>query len=314
MSKDKKVKYFQVTPGVWGMKLVFVNIFMIANRKGFPKGWVLVDAGIKGSADKIIAMAESIFGKGTQPTAIVLTHGHIDHVGALGELLEHWNVPVYAHELELPYLTGKSAYPPPDPTVGGGVMSLASLMFRREPLDLGSRVKVINMEEGIPELPGWQFIHTPGHAPGHISLFNPFNATLIAGDAFTTTKAESAIYVLNYFKKLSGPPMYFTTDWVAAEDSVKKLAALEPRIAATGHGPVMRGRELTLALNYLASNFEREAMPSGGRYVDHPIIADKEGTKYVPPFGVTHKFKAFALLVGAAAGFMAIRQVQKVLS
>lgn len=114
------MKYFQVAQGVWGMKLFFVNVYIIANRKSFSKGWVLVDTGPKGSAGKIVAMAEAVFGKGTQPAAIILTHGHSDHSGSVEELLRYWNVPVYAHELEMPYLTGRSSYPPADPGAGGG--------------------------------------------------------------------------------------------------------------------------------------------------------------------------------------------------
>jgi glyoxylase-like metal-dependent hydrolase (beta-lactamase superfamily II) len=244
MDKSKNVKYFQVAQGVWGMKIGFVNVFMIANRRGVAKGWVLVDAGLRGSAKKIISMAESIFGPGTKPAAIILTHGHFDHVGGLEELLTYWDVPVYAHPLEIPYLNGSSSYPPADPTVGGGLMSLLSFLYPRKPVDLIGKVRSIDMQDCIAELPEWRCIHTPGHTPGHVSLFLPLNATLIAGDTFVTTKAESAFYALRAIKKMSGPPKYFTTDWDAAEQSVKKLLALEPRMAATGHGPVVRGKEL----------------------------------------------------------------------
>jgi glyoxylase-like metal-dependent hydrolase (beta-lactamase superfamily II) len=96
--------YFEVAPGVWGMKIVFVNIFMIATGNG--KEWVLVDAGLKGSAGNIENMAADLFGPNNAPVAIVLTHGHFDHIGALKDLLQKWNAPVYAHSLELPYLTG----------------------------------------------------------------------------------------------------------------------------------------------------------------------------------------------------------------
>ena len=53
------------------------------------------------------------------PAAVLLTHGHFDHVGALKELADQWDAPIYAHGLEHPYLDGRSSYPPPDPTVGG---------------------------------------------------------------------------------------------------------------------------------------------------------------------------------------------------
>jgi len=305
------MKYFQVAQGVWGMRLFFVNVYIIANRKSFSKGWVLVDTGPKGSKNKIIAMAEAIFGKGAQPNAIVLTHGHSDHSGSVAELLAHWNVPVYVHELELPYLTGQSAYPPADASVGHGLLSLLSPFFRKGPLDLADRIKVIDMNAGLRELPEWRIIHTPGHSPGHISLFFPLNTTLIAGDALATTWAESIIAVLGNVKKLSGPPMYMTTDWLAAEESVKKIVALHPRIIAAGHGPVMRGREIKEPLQQLSDNFKEMAVPSSGRYANQPAAADEKGTYYVPPFAISTQFKIGALAIGMLAGIALTRQLSK---
>jgi glyoxylase-like metal-dependent hydrolase (beta-lactamase superfamily II) len=69
--------------------------------------WVLVDAGLPGSAGTIRRHAAEIFGSEARPAAIILTHGHFDHVGALLTLATEWDVPVYAHPLELPYLTGR---------------------------------------------------------------------------------------------------------------------------------------------------------------------------------------------------------------
>jgi len=301
------MKYFQVAQGVWGMKLFFVNVYVIANRKSFSKGWVLVDTGPEGSANKIITMAESIFGKGTQPAAIILTHGHSDHSGSVKQLLKYWDVPVYAHELEIPYLTGVSSYPPADPSVGHGLLSLLSVFFRKNPISLADKVKSIDMNEGIAELPEWKVIGTPGHSPGHISLFLPLNTTLIAGDALATTHAESVVAILGNVKSLSGPPMYMTTDWQAAEESVNKIAALEPRIIAAGHGPVLRGRDVKEPLQHLSSRFKETAVPSSGRYVNAPAGADENGTYYVPPFAVSNKFKAGAVVLGAVMGFMIAR-------
>ncbi|WP_345952503.1 MBL fold metallo-hydrolase [Mucilaginibacter sp. PAMB04168] len=309
--KLNNIKYFQVAQGVWGMRIMFVNVYIIANRRGFPKGWVLVDAGVQGSAKRIIAFAEAVFGAGAKPSAIVLTHAHSDHTGALEDLLMHWDVPVYAHELEVPYLTGKSSYPPADPTVGEGIMSLMSVFFRKAPLDISRNLRVIDVNEGVPEIPEWKIIHTPGHTPGHISLFLPLNTTLVVGDAFVTTKPESAFYALNNIKKISGPPRYMTTNWEAAAQSVRTLADLQPRIAATGHGPVVRGRELQEALRNLADNFEKLAVPAGGRYAEQAAVADESGVTYVPPFHSTTKFKVVVGLLGALAGFAVTRGLVK---
>lgn len=305
------MKYFQVAQGVWGMKLFFVNVYIIANRKSFSKGWVLVDTGPQGSANKIIAMAESIFGKGARPAAIILTHGHSDHSGSVQALLKHWDVPVYAHELEIPYLTGASSYPPADPTVGHGLMSLLSVFFRKTPINLGDKIKAIDMNEGIAELPEWKVISTPGHTPGHISLFLPLNTTLIAGDALATTHAESAVAILGNIKCLSGPPMYMTTDWTAAEESVNKIAALEPRIVAAGHGPVLRGREVKESLQHLSGHFREIAVPSSGRYANAPAAANEQGTYYIPPFTMSHQFKTGAVVLGAVMGFMLVKYIRQ---
>lgn len=143
-----------------------------------------------------------------------------------------------------------------------------------------ARSRVIIRFPGFGE---WKYIHTPGHAPGHISLFRESDRVLIAGDAFVTTKAESAIYALSGMKHLSGPPKYFTCNWASAELSVIKLAALDPEIAATGHGKTMRGEELRGALKNLSLHFKAAALPEEGRYVNEPAVTNENGVMYLPP-------------------------------
>ena len=108
----------EFAPGVARLPILFVNVYFV----GAPgEDWVLVDTGVPGFASKIKAAAEERYGEGARPKAIVLTHGHIDHAGNARELAEMWDVPIYAHRLELPYLKGKSDYPPKDPTIGGAI-------------------------------------------------------------------------------------------------------------------------------------------------------------------------------------------------
>jgi glyoxylase-like metal-dependent hydrolase (beta-lactamase superfamily II) len=298
-------EYFEVAPGVWGMKIIFVNVYMIAEGDH----WVLVDAALMGSAGRIIKMAESLFGD-KPPAAIVLTHGHFDHRGAIDALLDKWQVPVYAHEMELPYLQGKSAYPPPDPTVGGGLMTLMSVLYPKRPINLGNKITKLPADGSVPFLPDWLSVFTPGHSPGHISLFRGGDKVLIAGDAFVTTKQESAVATLTSLKKLCGPPRYFTPDWTAAKTSVKTLRDLQPAIAATGHGMPMQGAELSEGLNHLVDNFDELAVPSVGRYVGKPAKTNRRGVQFVPPYKLGTCLAIAALAVTAIAAFALIRKAK----
>lgn len=189
-------------------------------------------------------------------------------MGALRELAEQWDVPIYAHEREAPYLNGSRAYPPPDPTVGGGLMAALSRFYPREPVDVRQWLRVLPADGTVPGMPGWQWLHTPGHTVGHVSLWRAADRTVLAGDAFITTNQESAYAVAVQRPELHGPPMYFTPDWAAARTSVERLAALEPELAVTGHGPALRGAEMRAALQTLARDFDRLAVPDQGRYVD----------------------------------------------
>jgi glyoxylase-like metal-dependent hydrolase (beta-lactamase superfamily II) len=283
----------------------------MVSRSPDSKEWVLIDAGVPGSSKKIIKMAEHLFGVNVPPSAIILTHGHFDHVGSLKDLLKYWQVPVYAHHLELPYLTGKSAYPPPDPSVGGGLMSSLSWAFPKGPIDLGRKVKALPDNGNVPVLEGWKYIHTPGHAPGHVSLFRDSDRTLVAGDAFVTTKQESAFASLTQKKQLSGPPRYFTNNWHAAEESVRKLADLNPAVAATGHGVPMSGEELTRDLKKLVDNFLQTAVPKHGRYVNDPAITDDRGVQYLPPKPFDPMLSASIFALAALSAFTLIKRFRK---
>ena len=301
-----KAQRFKVAPGVWGMKDIFVNFYFI--ETGENNNWVLVDAGLKTSYKKIKNAASEMF-SGKPPKAIILTHGHFDHVGALNKLLADWHVPVYAHYLELPYLEGKSSYPPPDSSVGGGLMATVADLYPATPIVVHANITALQEDEAIPCLKGWRSIHTPGHAPGHISLFREEDSVLIAGDAFVTTRQESALAVMFQKKELNPPPAYFTYDWHAAEASVKKLKLLAPEVAATGHGKPMYGKELRTALQRLHEHFYDKAVPKKGRYAEDPAIADVNGVLYVPPEVYNPKLKLIMATGLIAIGIITISAV-----
>lgn len=134
----------------------------------------------------------------------------------------------------------------------------------------------------VPGLPDWQWIATPGHSPGHVSLFRSWDRLLIAGDAIVTTRQESMTDVLTQREIVWRPPAYFTCDWTAAQRSVERLAALEPNALATGHGHVLYGERMREGVRRLAADFER-VMPASGRYVPYPAVADEHGLVHVPP-------------------------------
>jgi len=290
-----------VTPDVGCLQLSIVNVFFVGQPGGGDRSWVLVDAGLSISTGSIARAAAGRFGPSSRPAAIVLTHGHFDHVGALPELADHWNAPIYAHELEMPYLTGRSSYPPPDPAVGGGAMSFLSRFYPRGPIDLGNRVRVLPADGSVPGMPGWRWIHTPGHTAGHVSLFRDADRTLIAGDAFVTTRQESALAVLlNQRPEVHRPPAYYTPDWLTARRSVETLAWLRPEVAATGHGLPMYGATMRQQLDALLRDWDQVAVPPQGRYVQHPAITDRRGVVRVPP-AVTDPQLLMVMGLGTAA-------------
>ena len=289
-------QFVEVAPGVACMRCGMVNVAVV----GDAGRWLLLDAGLPGYGRAVREAAAARFGAAARPDAIVLSHGHFDHVGSLEDLLGHWHTPVYAHPLEMPYLTARSPYAPPDPLVGRGSMALLSRLYPRGPIDLGGRVRELPVDGSVPSAPDWRWIHTPGHTPGHVSLFRGSDRTLLSADAIVTTRQESALAVLMQLRELHGPPAYFTPDWDRARDSVRALAALQPALIVAGHGQPWGGAEMRDRLDHLAANFDVLERPRLGRYGRQPAIADESGVVMLPPDPLPPLLAGATALVAAA--------------
>ena len=213
----------EIAPDIYYYTNQIVNVSFVGDPK-FGR-WVLIDAGMPKSGSTIIKAAEERFGEGTKPMAILLTHGHFDHVGSIVRLLEEWpGVPVYAHPLEFPYLTGAESYPEPGPGVeGGGMLAKISSIYPHDQVFIEPVLLPLPADGSVPNLPGWKWLHTPGHSPGHVSFFRESDRVLIAGDAFVTVKQDSFYKVLTQKQEIQGPPLYLTTDWPSARRSVRGL-------------------------------------------------------------------------------------------
>jgi glyoxylase-like metal-dependent hydrolase (beta-lactamase superfamily II) len=269
----------QVAAGVHQLRIKrFVNVYFV--ETGTPGEWVLLDTGLPGSHREIQAAAAELFGPGAKPQAILLTHGHLDHMGSAKELAQQWGVPVVAHPLELPYLTGRALYPPADPTVGGS-LAFMSRFFPTQLPNLEGLVEALPLDdEHPPHLVQWRWLHVPGHAPGQIALFRLADRTLLGADAFATTNHESVPAVLLGLPEISVAGAPFNYDWAQCRRSVETLADLEPRAIGCGHGPIITGPEATAGLRRLADHYQ---LPTQGRYLHEPARTDASGVEHLPP-------------------------------
>src|SRR4051794_34481930 len=140
----------EVAPGVTIIPTLIANAYLVADATG----WVVIDACRPGNEDRIRRAAAKLFGRDSRPEAILLTHGHIDHAGSAGPLADRWEVVIYTHALELPYLTGECLYPPFDLRFPGFFTRIARF-FPTTTVNLGKRVRAFTPKQPVPGLPNW---------------------------------------------------------------------------------------------------------------------------------------------------------------
>lgn len=263
----------EIAAGVYcvevGKGMMRSNVYFVRSSPG----WILIDTGSTGCDGVIERTAASLFGAGTPPEAILLTHDHPDHAGSALSLTRRWACPVYVHPDELAlatmvpatYLATVKQYA--NPLDRWVILPIVRLLpeRRREAMlaesSFRDSVVPLDLDSTVPHLPGWTCIPTPGHTPGHVSFFCPAGRILITGDAVLTVQLGSLWrFLLSAFGRdtrgVSGPPRLTTWDWRAAQKSVSALAALEPLILASGHGVPMCGSGVPAVLHSFADRVQ----------------------------------------------------------
>lgn len=164
------------------------------------RGLLLLDVGLPGRAEALseeLAMAAFDW---PDVWAVLVTHQDGDHAGALASVREKTNPVVFAHEGCTPYVDGRE-----DPIKSDGER------YPPAPVD----VELVGGERFRTTAGPMVVVYTPGHAPGHVSLYFPDEQLLIAADALTAADGE-----------LRGPSERFTLDVAEASQSVARLSAL----------------------------------------------------------------------------------------
>lgn len=180
---------------------------------------------------------------------ILLTHDHPDHAGAARALAGTWRCPVYLHPGETAIASGDFAamerYAGPlDRWLILPAMRAIGERRRAAVLAQGSLVGLFReLEPGgsIPDLEGWEWLHTPGHTPGSVSFVRRVDGVVLTGDALVTLRVNAPAGFLVGRQGLSSPPWYTTWSPHLARTAIASIAALEPSVVGGGHGRPLAG-------------------------------------------------------------------------
>lgn len=204
-----------------GQTMVF-NVSLLLDNAHGP---ALVDTGLPGQAAQIAAALAEQGLAVADLRRIIITHQDFDHVGTLHELVQASRAQVLAHASEAPFIDGTELPRFAHPELQAQRPELRAIVeaFRPTPVDL-----LLHDDTRLDLAGGVRVVFTPGHTPGHISLYLERTRTLIAGDALVAQDG-----------RLHGPLPQASMDMPRALQSVRRLAELDIATIICYHGGVV---------------------------------------------------------------------------
>lgn len=225
-------------PGTPGRK---VNVCLLVDAGRIT----MVDTGYRGGLrEPLQAYLSRIGRRVTDIHRIVITHHHGDHTGGLAWIAASSGAEVWAHTNDAPYIDGTMPRPAPDAeqlariTEGMTPEQARAMAERRalmEPVPVPVDLRLMG-DEQLRILGGCVFIYTPGHTPGHLSLFLPELSLLIAGD---TLRYSDGV--------MTGAPEHFNADTRQLHATNRALLDLEFERMLPYHGELCEAHACELA-------------------------------------------------------------------